>query len=80
MAYAQALRMAYCQSNVAGVLLFHRPTRPLWRLAVGPLLSGWTPKSSLGIVRETLDAIANGTIRKCPLDPKPVVSVHAGQP
>ena len=74
-AYAQALRMAYCQSNVAGVLLFHS--------ADETALAGWqsglfypdgTPKSSLGIVRETLDAIANGTIRKCPLDPKPVVA------
>ena len=74
-AYAQALRMAYCQSNVAGVLLFHS--------ADESALAGWqsglfypdgTPKSSLGIVRDTLDAIANGTIRKCPLDPKPVVA------
>ena len=38
-AYAQAIRLAYCQSNVAGILLFHaqRRDRPR-RLAVGPLL------------------------------------------
>jgi hypothetical protein len=75
LAYAQALRMAYCQSNVAGVLLFHSSDESA--------LAGWqsglfypdgTPKSSLGVVRDTLDAIANGTIRKCPLEPKPVVS------
>jgi hypothetical protein len=74
-AYAQVLRLAYCQSNVAGILLFHA--------ADEHALAGWqsglfypdgTAKSSLGVVRETLDAIAGGTMRKCPLEPKPVVS------
>ena len=40
-AYAQALRLAYCQSNVAGILLFHAADETgLQRLAVGPLLPG----------------------------------------
>ncbi len=74
-AYAQALRLAYCQSNVAGILLFHS--------ADEPALAGWqsglfypdgSAKSSLPVVRETLDAIANGTMRKCPLEPKPTVA------
>jgi hypothetical protein len=79
LAYAQALRMAYCQSNVAGILLFHS--------ADETALSGWqsgllypdgTPKSSLGVVRDTLDAIAGGTMRQCPLEPKPTVAFAAG--
>jgi hypothetical protein len=79
LAYAQALRMAYCQSNVAGVLLFHS--------ADETALAGWqsglfypdgTPKSSLGVVRDTLDAIATGTMRKCPLEPKPTVAFTPG--
>ena len=60
---------------MAGVLLFHSSDETA--------LAGWqsglfypdgTPKSSLGVVRDTLDAIANGTIGKCPLEPKPTVS------
>ena len=74
-AYAQALRLAYCQSNVAGVLLFHASDEKR--------LAGWqsglyypdgSEKASLGVVRETLDAIANGTLGKCPLAVKPVVA------
>ena len=74
-AYAQALRIAYCQSNVAGILLFHS--------ADETSLAGWqsglfypdgTAKSSLSTVRGTLDAIAAGAISKCPLEPKPTVA------
>ena len=67
-AYAQALRLAYCQSNVAGILLFHaaRRDRPRgWQS--GLYYPDGTPKSSLGVVRDTLDAIASGTLGKCPL-------------
>lgn len=74
-AYAQALRLAYCQSNVAGVLLFHAKDEPG--------LSGWqsglyypdgTPKTSLGVVRDTMDAIAGATIGKCAVAIRPVVA------
>jgi hypothetical protein len=74
-AYAQALRLAYCQSNVAGVLLFHSHDEPG--------LSGWQsglyypdgiPKTSLGVVRETLDAIATNTLGKCAVPIRPVVA------
>ena len=74
-AYAQALRLAYCQSNVAGILLFHSIDEP----ALGGWQSGLvypdgTPKASLGLVRYTIDAIADGTAGKCPLAVKPVVA------
>jgi hypothetical protein len=74
-AYAQALKLAYCQSNVAGVLLFHAQDEPG--------LSGWqsglyypdgTPKSSLAVVRDTMDAIAGNTLGKCAVAIKPVVA------
>ena len=74
-AYAQAIRLAYCQSNVAGILLFHARDEPG--------LSGWqsglyypdgTPKTSLGVVRETMDAIAGDTLGKCAVAIKPVVA------
>jgi hypothetical protein len=74
-AYAQALKLAYCQSNVAGVLLFHAQDEPG--------LSGWqsglyypdgTPKSSLAVVRDTMDSIAGNTLGKCAVAIKPVVA------
>ncbi len=74
-AYAQAIKIAYCQSNVAGILLFHARDEPG--------LSGWqsglyypdgTPKSSLDVVRETMDAIAGGTLGKCAVAIRPVVA------
>ena len=74
-AYAQAMKLAYCQSNVAGILLFHA------RDETG--LSGWqsglyypdgTPKSSLGVVRDTMDAISSGALGKCAVAIKPVVA------
>ena len=74
-AYAQALRLAYCQSNVAGILLFHsadEPARLGWQS--GLLYADGTPKASLGVVRDMIDAIAGGTAGKCPLAVKPVVA------
>ena len=80
-AYAQVLRLAYCQSNVAGILLFHSSDENA--------LAGWqsglfypdgTPKSSLGVVRETLDAIAGGTIAKVPARAEAGGLVHPGRP
>ena len=51
-AYAQALRMAYCQSNVAGVLLFHSSDETaLAGLAVGRVLVGRVEEEDAGDVR-----------------------------
>ena len=74
-AYAQALRIAYCQSNVAGILLFHSTDEPaLGGWQSGLIYPDGTPKASLGVVRDTMDAIAGGTAGKCPLVVKPVVA------
>jgi hypothetical protein len=74
-AYAQALRLAYCQSNVAGVLLFHavdEEGRPGWQS--GLYYPDGSPKASLATVRDTLDAIAGNTLGKCAVAIKPVVA------
>ena len=74
-AYAQALRLAYCQSNVAGILLFHSTDETAlvgWQS--GLIYPDGTPKASLGVVRDQMDAIASGTMGKCPLAVKPVVA------
>ena len=73
--YAKALRIAYCQPNVAGILLFHTADEiSLGGWQSGLLYPDQTPKTSLGVVRDTLDAIANGTAGRCSLAVKPVVT------
>ena len=74
-AYAQALRLAYCQSNVAGMLLFHaqdEPGLPGWQS--GLYYPDGSAKESLGVVRDTLDAIATGALGKCAIAIRPVVA------
>ena len=74
-AYAQALKLAYCQSNVAGVLLFHaRDEHGLAGWQSGLYYPDGTPKASLEVVRGTLDAIAGNTLGKCAVAIKPVVA------
>jgi hypothetical protein len=73
-AYAQALRLAYCQSNVAGVLLFHSHDEDgLLGWQSGLYYADGTPKSSLPLVRDTLDAIASGKLGQC-MTIKPTVA------
>ena len=67
-AYRRAIHLAYCQSNVAGMLLFHthdEETRPGWQS--GLVYADGTPKSSLEPVREAIDEAGTGTIGFCPL-------------
>jgi hypothetical protein len=74
-AYVQALRLAYCQSNVAGVLLFHsHDEEGLLGWQSGLYYADGSAKSSLGAVRETLDAIATNSLGKCAVAIKPVVA------
>ena len=74
-AYSQALRLAYCQSNVAGVLLFHAQDEPgLLGWQSGLYYPDGTAKASLPAVRDTLDAIATGSIGKCAIPIKPAVA------
>jgi hypothetical protein len=74
-AYAQALRLAYCQSNVAGVLLFHSHDEPgLLGWQSGLYYPDGTPKSSLALVRDTMDAIAGNTMGKCAVPIRPRVA------
>jgi hypothetical protein len=67
-AYRRAIHLAYCQSNVAGMLLFHthdEETRPGWQS--GLVYADGTPKASLEPVREAIDEAGAGTIGVCPL-------------
>jgi hypothetical protein len=65
--YRQALELAFCQQNVAGILLFHSQDEralPGWQSGVR-YVDG-TAKSSLTPVTESLDRTTGGSITRCP--------------
>jgi hypothetical protein len=65
--YEQALAMAFCQPNVAGILLFHaNDERALAGWQSGIRYVDGTSKSSLVRVTEALDRTAGGSITRCP--------------
>jgi hypothetical protein len=67
-AYRRAIQLAYCQSNVAGMLLFHTHDergRPGWQS--GLVYADGTPKTSLEPVRQAMEAAGAATIGVCPL-------------
>jgi len=67
-AYRRAIHLAYCQSNVAGMLLFHthdEQGRLGWQS--GLVYTDGTPKKSLEPVRTAIEAAGLGTIGVCPL-------------
>jgi hypothetical protein len=75
--YRRALQLAYCQPNVAGMLLFHshdEPALAAWQSGV--YYADGTPKTSLPAVREALAATRGGSIARCgsPLVVKPSVT------
>lgn len=65
--YEQALALAFCQPNVAGMLLFlvrDERARATWQSGV--YYVDGTPKTSLARVREALDRTTGGSITRCP--------------
>jgi hypothetical protein len=65
-AYDLGLRLAFCQPNVAGVLLFHsQDETALLSWQSGVYYADGTPKSSLPAVRDSLDRTRGGSITRC---------------
>jgi hypothetical protein len=65
-AYDLGLRLAFCQPNVAGILLFHSEDEsalPSWQSGV--YYADGTPKASLAAVRDSLDRARGGSIAQC---------------
>jgi hypothetical protein len=65
-AYDLGLRIAFCQPNVAGMLLFHSEDEsalPSWQSGV--YYADGTPKASLAAVRDSLDRARGGSIAHC---------------
>ena len=78
-AYKRAIQLAYCQSNVAGMLLFHthdEVERPGWQS--GLVYADGSPKTSLEPVRLAMEAGGNGFRRRVPDRGKGVDRVHDG--
>src|SRR5262245_13442701 len=64
--YQRGLRLAFCQPNVVGVLLFHsqdEAARLSWQSGV--FYADGTPKSSLRAVRDALQRTRGGSIARC---------------
>jgi hypothetical protein len=65
--YQRGLRLAFCQPNVVGMLLFHshdEHARLSWQSGV--YYADGTPKSSLRAVRDALERTRGGSIARCP--------------
>ena len=70
-AYRRAIHLAYCQSNVAGMLLFHthdEPGRQGWQS--GLVYADGTPKTSLEPVRAAMEAANAAEVGACPVESK----------
>jgi Bacterial Ig domain len=74
--YIQAMKLAMCEPNVIGLMLFHvEDEAALSAWQSGVFYADGTPKSSLAPVRDAMAAARNGTLTSCPDTTAPVVSV-----
>jgi hypothetical protein len=65
--YRQALKLAYCQPNVTGILFFHtRDEADLNRWQSGLYYADGKPKSSLGPVKDASLKARKGKLGSCP--------------
>ena len=65
-AYDLGLRLAFCQPNVAGVLLFHtQDEQALLSWQSGVYYADGSPKASFWAVRDSLDRARGGSIARC---------------
>jgi hypothetical protein len=77
--YAEAFRLAYCQPNVIGIMVFHTiDEAALGAWQSGPYYADGTPKSSLPAIRDAAHAARSGTAAPCPDRTAPTVSVAVG--
>jgi hypothetical protein len=74
-AYRRAIHLAYCQSNVAGMLLFHthdEPGRLGWQSGV--IYADGTPKASLEPVRAAIEDAGKAALGPCPVEARPTAA------
>jgi hypothetical protein len=74
--YAEAFRLALCQPNVVGIMVFHTiDERALGAWQSGPYYADGSPKSSLAAIRDAANAARSRTGPACPDRTAPTVSV-----
>ncbi len=74
--YIQAMKLAMCQPNVVGLMLFHvEDEADLSAWQSGLFYADGTPKSSLGAVHDAMAAARAGTLTSCPDTTPPTVAV-----
>jgi hypothetical protein len=76
--YAEAFKLALCQPNVIGIMVFHvidESALGAWQS--GPFYADGTPKSSLDAIRQAAAAARAGTLSGCPDHATPTVTIAA---
>jgi hypothetical protein len=74
--YAEAFRLALCQPNVIGIMVFHTiDESALGSWQSGPYYADGTPKSSLPAIRDAANAARAGSAASCPDRTAPAVSL-----
>jgi Big-like domain-containing protein len=74
--YAEAFRLALCQPNVIGIMIFHTvDEQALGAWQSGTYYADGTPKSSLPAIRDAANAARAGTAATCPDHTAPTVGI-----
>ena len=74
--YAEAFKLALCQPNVIGIMLFHvTDESALGAWQSGPYYADGTPKSSLPAIRDAATTARGRTIAACPDRTPPTVAI-----
>jgi hypothetical protein len=74
--YAEAFRLALCQPNVVGIMVFHVvDERPLGAWQSGPFYADGSPKSSVPAIRTAALAARGGSAATCPDRTAPTVTL-----
>jgi hypothetical protein len=79
--YAEAFKLALCQPNVIGIMVFHvvdESALGAWQS--GPFYADGTPKSSLDAIRQAAIAARAGTLASCPDAAAPNVTIAGPAP
>jgi len=74
--YREAFKVAYCQPNVVGIMVFHvsdESALAAWQS--GPYYADDSPKSSLAAIRDAAAAVRGGTLTACPDTTPPTVTL-----
>jgi hypothetical protein len=79
--YEEAFKLALCQPNVTGILVFHvvdESARTGWQS--GLFYADGTPKSSLDAIRQAVSAARSGSLANCPDRRAPSLAISGPAP